>query len=267
MISLAGRDILHAWGKFVFTGIGLGLLIGVTLTMAGVYRGMVDDGKALLDNSRADIWVVQKDTLGPYAESSSLQDDLYRGILSLPGVAQAANVTYLTSQVRKENRVDVRAMVVGMAPGAAGVTPGWPPYLIAGRQVTRGHYEAVVDVAAFFEDDWREGKARPTRISRIDGQPMGAAGLWASWTGPEGDTIVSFTVLTLNANNHALLRRYQQPGSEKRMPVILNEGAYGAWLTVRLEKAKEFMRQYSASWLAANPVETKADKVPKGLFD
>ena len=150
MISLAGRDILHAWGKFVFTGIGLGLLIGVTLTMAGVYRGMVDDGKALLDNSRADIWVVQKDTLGPYAESSSLQDDLYRGILGMPGVAQAANVTYLTTQVRKQDGQDVRAMVVGIAPGAAGVTPGWPPYLISGRQVTRGHYEAVVDVASGF---------------------------------------------------------------------------------------------------------------------
>ena len=40
MISLAGRDILHAWGKFVFTGIGLGLLIGVTLVMAGVYRSL-----------------------------------------------------------------------------------------------------------------------------------------------------------------------------------------------------------------------------------
>ena len=47
MISLAGRDILHSWGKFVFTGMGLGLLIGVTLTMAGVYRGMVDDAKVL----------------------------------------------------------------------------------------------------------------------------------------------------------------------------------------------------------------------------
>ncbi len=150
MISLAGRDILHAWGKFVFTGIGLGLLIGVTLTMAGVYRGMVDDGKALLNNSRADIWVVQKDTLGPYAESSSLPDDVYRGILAMPGVAQAANVTYLTSQVRKQDGVDVRAMVVGIAPSATGVMPGWPPYLIAGRQVTRGHYEAVVDVAAGF---------------------------------------------------------------------------------------------------------------------
>ena len=48
MISLAGRDILHSWQKFVLTGMGLGLLIGVTLTMAGVYRGMVDDGKVLL---------------------------------------------------------------------------------------------------------------------------------------------------------------------------------------------------------------------------
>ena len=45
MISLAGRDILHSWGKFIFTGFGLGLLIGATLVMAGVYRGMVDDGK------------------------------------------------------------------------------------------------------------------------------------------------------------------------------------------------------------------------------
>ncbi len=101
MISLAGRDILHAWGKFVFTGVGLGLLIGVTLTMAGVYRGMVDDAKVLLDNSGADLWVVQQDTLGPYAESSSIYDDTYRGILGMSGVARAANVTYLTMQVRQ----------------------------------------------------------------------------------------------------------------------------------------------------------------------
>jgi putative ABC transport system permease protein len=147
MISLAGRDILHGWGKFVFTGIGLGLLIGVTLVMAGVYRGMVDDGKALLDNSGADLWVVQRDTLGPYAESSSVQDDLYRSLLGQRGVAGAANITYLTMQVRKGSE-DVRAMVVGIAAGQAGSTPGWPPYLVAGRQITRGHYEAVADVAS-----------------------------------------------------------------------------------------------------------------------
>ena len=150
MISLAGRDILHSWGKFVFTGIGLGLLIGVTLTMAGVYRGMVDDGRALLDNSGADIWVVQKDTLGPYAEPSSLNDDVYRTLLAMPGVAQAANVTYLTMQVQKGDS-DVRTMVVGIAPGELGITPGWPPYLVAGRQITRGHYEAVADIASGFK--------------------------------------------------------------------------------------------------------------------
>ena len=153
MISLAGRDILHAWGKFVFTGIGLGLLIGVTLTMAGVYRGMVDDGRALLDNSGADIWVVQQGTLGPYAEPSSLNDSTWRSLRALPGVQDAANVTYLTMQVQRLGgkagaaASDVRAMVVGIAPGGIG-TPGWPPYLVAGRQITRSHYEAVADIAS-----------------------------------------------------------------------------------------------------------------------
>lgn len=153
MISLAGRDILHAWGKFVFTGIGLGLLIGVTLTMAGVYRGMVDDGRALLDNSGADIWVVQQGTLGPYAEPSALHDSTWRSLRALPGVQDAANVTYLTMQVRRPaasaGASDVRAMVVGIAPGGSG-TPGWPPYLVAGRQITRSHYEAVADIASGF---------------------------------------------------------------------------------------------------------------------
>jgi putative ABC transport system permease protein len=146
VISLAGRDILHSWSKFVLTGIGLGLLIGVTLTMAGVYRGMVDDAKALLNNSGADLWVVQQDTQGPYAESSSIHDDVYRSLLSLSGVARAANVTYLTMQVRLDN-TDVRAMVVGFEPGQ----PGEPGYLIAGRHITRNHYEAVADVKTGFQ--------------------------------------------------------------------------------------------------------------------
>ena len=151
MISLAGRDILHGWGKFVFTGIGLGLLIGVTLTMAGVYRGMVDDARALLDNSGADLWVVQQDTLGPYAESSSVHDDIWRSIAGMEGVARAANITYLTMQVRQTGpgARDVRAMVVGVAPDGPG-NPGQPVHLLAGRHLTRGHYEAVADIATGF---------------------------------------------------------------------------------------------------------------------
>lgn len=113
----------------------------------------------------------------------------------------------------------------------------------------------IVPMTAFMEDDWRSGKALPTRIARVDGKPMGAAGLWESWTGADGQVIVSYTLLTVNANSHALLSRYQQPGNEKRMLVILNEGAYDAWLGTRPEKAREFMRSYPANWLTANPVE------------
>ena len=148
MISLAGRDILHDWGKFVFTGIGLGLLIGVTLTMAGVYRGMVDDAQAMLDNSGADLWVVQKDTLGPYAEPSSIPDDIDRSIRTMRGVERAANVTYLTMQIDHAGS-DVRVMVVGADTASPG-EPGQPPYLVAGRQIVRAHYEAVADVKTGF---------------------------------------------------------------------------------------------------------------------
>jgi putative ABC transport system permease protein len=148
VISLAGRDILHGWSKYVLTGLGLGLLIGVTLSMAGVYRGMVDDAHALLSNSRADLWVVQKDTQGPYAESSSIKDDVVRSVRGMPGVTAAANVTYLTMQVAR-NGEDNRVMVVGIEPGM----PGAPGYLVAGRHLTRNHYEAVADVKTGFQLD------------------------------------------------------------------------------------------------------------------
>ena len=114
----------------------------------------------------------------------------------------------------------------------------------------------IVPMMAFFEDDWRSGNAVPTRITRVDGKPMGVAGIWERWA-KDGTEIISFTLLTVNANSHALLHRYQQNGNEKRMPVILGEGAYDAWLNTRPEKAREFMRAYAANLLTANPVEKK----------
>lgn len=116
----------------------------------------------------------------------------------------------------------------------------------------------IVPMSAFREDDFRSGKAVPTRIARVDGKPMGVAGLWERWVGADGEVIVSFCLLTVNANSHALMHRYQQPGSEKRMLAILNEGSYGAWLNAaHPEKAREFMRAYPAQALTANPIEKK----------
>jgi len=140
MINLAGRDIVHHLKSYLLTGLGLGLLIGVTLTMAGVYRGMVDDAKVLLRAVDADVWVVQQDTLGPFAEPSSVPDDLYRALLGLPGVAQAGNVAYLPMQVSHAGQSQ-RVMVAGFEPGK----PGGPAFLVAGRPIARAHYEAVAD--------------------------------------------------------------------------------------------------------------------------
>jgi putative ABC transport system permease protein len=146
MINLASRDVLHGWGKFLFTGIGLGLLIGATLTMAGVFRGMVDDGQVLIDNSGADLWVVQQGTLGPYAEPSSLRDDVWRGIAGIQGVAETGNAAYLTIQMAHAGK-DTRVMIVGIEVDRPN-RPGTPPYLTAGRPILQGHYEAIADERA-----------------------------------------------------------------------------------------------------------------------
>ncbi|HET9664586.1 MAG TPA: ABC transporter permease [Burkholderiales bacterium] len=145
MINLASRDIAHGFGRYLLTSLGLGLLIGVTLSMAGIYRGMIEDARSLLESWQADIWVVQQHTLGPFAEPSNLRDDVYRSLLGLPGVAEAGNVTFLTMQVQRAG-VDVRVMVAGFEPGR----PGEPPLLVAGRPITRTHYEAVADVKTGF---------------------------------------------------------------------------------------------------------------------
>ena len=145
MINLARRDVANHLGRYLLTGFGLGLLIGVTLTMAGVYRGMVDDAKVLLRAGRADIWVVQQNTLGPFAEPSSLPDDAHRSLEGLAGVAETGNVAYLTMQVNHAGR-DVRVMVAGFEPGRLGE----PGFLVAGRPIARAHYEAIADAKTGF---------------------------------------------------------------------------------------------------------------------
>jgi putative ABC transport system permease protein len=146
MINLASRDIAHHLKSYLLTALGLGLLIGVTLTMAGVYRGMVDDAKVLLRAVDADIWVVQQNTLGPFAEPSSVPDDLYRALLGLAGVAQTGNVAYLTMQVSHRG-ASQRVMVAGYEAGK----PGGPAFLVAGRPISRAHYEAVADAKTGFQ--------------------------------------------------------------------------------------------------------------------
>lgn len=136
------------------------------------------------------------------------------------------------------------------------------------RDAWLSNQRCIVPMMAFFTDDYRNasGKPQSTRIARVDGQPMGMAGVWARWRDPEsGSELLSFAIITINANAHALMNRYHAPGAEKHMPAILNEGAYDAWLNAKASQAKEFLRPYPAQKLLANPVEKKGRKDALGL--
>ena len=78
---------------------------------------------------------------------------------------------------------------------------------------------------------------------------MGLAGLWSIWKGPEGDLVHSFTMLTINADDHSLMRQFHKPEDEKRMVVVVPEDRYDAWLNAPLEASMDFMRAYPAERL------------------
>ncbi len=112
MINLAQRDIAHSLGKFVTTALGVGMLIGVVLVMIGIYRGMVHDAMIVPNNIAPDLWVVQKDTLGPFAESSRLHEDLKYSLKGFAGVKEVHPLTFQSLQMPKGDK-PIRVYALG----------------------------------------------------------------------------------------------------------------------------------------------------------
>ena len=139
-MNLAFRDIRHKPVRFVMTCLGLSLLLGVVMTMAGIYRGMLADALALPRSIQADLWVVQADTHGPFAESSRIPGDTREMIARIDGIVTAGSVTLQPVQIERDGR-RLKLEVVGFEPGR----PGGPVNLAAGRNITRSHYELIAD--------------------------------------------------------------------------------------------------------------------------
>lgn len=119
------------------------------------------------------------------------------------------------------------------------------------REAWRLSRHCIIPAEAIYEPDWRSGKAVPTRISRADGKPMGIAGLWASWKNPTGDLTYSYTMLTINADQHPFMRQFHKPDDEKRSVVILHERDYDAWLQAPTADRRDFLYPYPADALVA----------------
>ena len=142
MINLAYKDISHSLSKFLITAISVGVLLGIVIIMIGVYRGMVFDAKVLVNDIKADIWVVQQDTLGPFAQTSKVHEDLKNQISYQDGIQYAEAITFQTFQM--ENRYgDFKVMLVGFDPfGKIDVIN--QAKLVEGRGIRKQHYEIVV---------------------------------------------------------------------------------------------------------------------------
>jgi putative SOS response-associated peptidase YedK len=92
------------------------------------------------------------------------------------------------------------------------------------------------------------------------GQPFAIAGLWRAWDEPDGGQSLSFTMLTVNADEHALMRRFHRPGDEKRSVVLLRPEEYGDWLGARsTDEARSFLNLIPAAEMAASA----ASKAPR----
>lgn len=119
------------------------------------------------------------------------------------------------------------------------------------RDAWRLGRRCIIPAEAFYEPDWRSGKAVPTRIARSDGQPMGIAGIWTGWRAPDGTIIRSMSMLTVNADDHPLMRNFHQPEDEKRMVVILDEADYEAWLDASNHSVDKLMALFEPERLVA----------------
>jgi putative SOS response-associated peptidase YedK len=89
----------------------------------------------------------------------------------------------------------------------------------------------LVPVDGFYE--WRkDGKLKvPFFIHEQSGKPFGLAGLWESWSDPEGNSLLTFTILTTGANERL-------KALHDRMPVIIPPAARKLWLDVSTEDTK-----------------------------
>lgn len=142
-MNLAYRDIRHNLFRFLLTCVGLGLLLGVVLAMIGIYRGVVTEALTIARAPAADLWVVEANTRGPFAEASRIPGDIRRAVARISGVAEAGSVTYQTTETDHRGN-KLRLYVIGFEL----TRPGGPAEIVEGRTIARSHYEMVADLSS-----------------------------------------------------------------------------------------------------------------------
>jgi len=141
-VNLSLRDVRHDLSRFLMTAAGLGLLLTIVLAMTGIYNGIIKDATALPDSLQADLWLVQRDTRGPFAELSRLNHDLEERARVVPGVARVRSYVAHTIQRELPDGTPLRFTAIGLS---------WPDDrgeslpIVRGRILAQPHFECIVD--------------------------------------------------------------------------------------------------------------------------
>ena len=140
-MNLASKDIRHNLGRFALTAVGIGMLLMVVMGMGGIYHGVVEDATLLIDRVGADLWIVQRNTRGPFAEQSRVPPNLMFRAAAVPGVESSREFVYHTIQRERDGK-PLRIAALGLSwPTDKG---DWIP-LTAGRPLAQAHYEMIAD--------------------------------------------------------------------------------------------------------------------------
>jgi len=124
----------------------------------------------------------------------------------------------------------------------------------------------LIPLERFYEPNYETGKAVRWRIGLASGEPLAIAGLWRSWKEPDGGDALSFTMLTVNADTHPLMKRFHKPESEKRSLVIVPCSEYDAWFASQnTDEAFSFLKLYPADAMYAEPHPLPPRKTKAGV--
>jgi len=203
-MNLALKDISHDLPRFALTAVGLGLLLAIVLAMTGIYNGILIDATALPDSLDADLWIVQQNTRGPFAEPSQVPARLEERARVVAGVATARSFITHTIQQALPDGKPLRMTAVGLS---------WPddrgqqlPF-VAGRPISQAHYEFLADDSLGLELGQR------LRFGRDDYTLVGLThGLLASG----GDPAVFFTESDIQAIKNDLANEAMRLEREAR---------------------------------------------------
>lgn len=88
----------------------------------------------------------------------------------------------------------------------------------------------LVPMLSFFEPNWEQEKHVRWSIGMASREPFAVAGLYRQWAEDDGTNSYSFTQLTINADDHPLVKRFHSQGEEKRSLVIVAASDYDDWL-------------------------------------